>query len=306
MIYTVTMNPSVDYVVEVDCFQTGILNRAKRNDVYPGGKGINVSRVLNRLSVPSTALGFLGGFTGRYIESVLQAEGVRTDFVETDGLTRINIKLKSDEETEINGTGTAIPDEKIDEFFGKIGKLEQGDILVIAGSIPADMPNDVYKKVAERAVAKGVKLVVDVPGEALAELIPYKPFFMKPNHFELGELFQREITTFDEAIRCGKQLIKQGVGHLVISMADRGALYLNRDAVWKATVPKGVVKNSVGAGDSLVAGFIGNYLETGDVKSAFRFGVASGSATAFSEDLCRRDEVEALLPQVHVEPFPSD
>ncbi|WAA09878.1 1-phosphofructokinase [Fervidibacillus albus] len=300
MIYTVTLNPSVDYVVQVDDFQLGTLNRTRRNEVYPGGKGINVSRVLNRLSIPSTALGFIGGFTGQYIETILQKEGVRTDFVTTDGLTRINIKLKSEKETEINGEGMEIPSEKVDAFFQKIDKLQRDDLLVIAGSAPRSLPKDLYEKVAELARKKGVKLVVDVSGSPLSQLVTYSPFFMKPNHHELGELFQREITNVAEAVHCGQQLIEQGVEHLVISMAEQGALYLNREGVWKATVPKGTVKNSVGAGDSLVAGFIGTLAKTNDVMAAFRFGVASGSATAFSEDLCKREDVEALLPEVQI------
>lgn len=300
MIYTVTLNPSVDYIVEVDDLKIGGLNRTEKDMTFPGGKGINVSRVLNHLDVSSTALGFIGGFTGDYIKNVLQTEGVPTDFVNTAGNTRINIKLKGKQETEINGRGPDISPEQLQLFFDKISKLEKGDLLVIAGSIPSTLPATIYEDIAQLAKQKEIRLVTDVSGTALKLMISYKPFFMKPNHHEIGELFGVEINTIEEAATYGKKLIDEGVENVIVSMAGNGAVYLSKDQILKATVPQGVVKNSVGSGDSVVAGFLAQYTQTNNFEQAFRYGVAAGSATAFSDDLCKRTEVEALLPQVKV------
>ncbi|MCU9612937.1 1-phosphofructokinase [Caldibacillus lycopersici] len=300
MIYTVTLNPSVDYIVEVEDVQLGGLNRTTNDMTFPGGKGINVSRVLNRYDIPTTALGFVGGFTGSYIKNILNDEGVQTDFVETNGNTRINVKLKSTDETEINGRGPVISQSQLQLFLQKINGLEKGDILVIAGSIPSTLPTTIYEEIAELAQRKELRLVADVSGAALPLMIGYRPFFMKPNHHEIGELYGVEINTVEEAATYGKKLIDDGVENVVVSMAGNGAVYLSKDKVLIATVPKGTVKNSVGAGDSLVAGFLAQYSKTNNFEEAFRYGVATGSATAFSDDLCQIPDVEALLPQVIV------
>jgi 1-phosphofructokinase len=300
MIYTCTLNPSVDYVVEVEHFRVGELNRATKTAAFPGGKGINVSRVLKRLGVDSTAFGFIGGFTGAFIESELKKEDIRADFVKVNGDTRINIKLKSGEETEINGQGPTILPEHQGELMNKIQAFNQEDILVLAGSIPPSISADFYNRMVETAKQNGVKVVVDTSGPALKQFIQHHPFLMKPNHHELGELFDTEISSKNDIISYGSKLVELGVEHVIVSMAGDGAFFFNKDKTLFATAPKGIVKNSVGAGDSMVAGFLAAYLNEQDVEKAFQYSVATGSATAFSEDLCTKEKVEQLLHEVKV------
>ena len=300
MIYTCTLNPSVDYVVQVQEFQLGDLNRMSFDAKYPGGKGINVSRVLKRAGVESKALGFIGGFTGSFVEGFLREEGIPANFIHVNGDSRINIKLKTETETEINGQGPEITNDQFGQLVKQIEGLENSDILVLAGSIPSSLPSDLYIKLSKLAKNQGAKVVVDVSGKVLLDIVDQKPFFIKPNHHELGELFDTTIETPEEAIPYGQRLLELGAENVAISMAEKGALLVTKDAVYQASVPKGTVKNSVGAGDSLVAGFLAAWLQKSDIVEAFRTGVASGSATAFSLELCTQEDVLRLIPEVEI------
>ncbi|PWU00913.1 MAG: 1-phosphofructokinase [Bacteroidetes bacterium] len=300
MIYTCTLNPSVDYVVQVQEFQLGDLNRMSFDAKYPGGKGINVSRVLKRAGVESKALGFIGGFTGSFVEGFLREEGISANFIHVNGDSRINIKLKTETETEINGQGPEITNDQFGQLVKQIEGLENSDILVLAGSIPSSLPSDLYIKLSKLAKKQGAKVVVDVSGKVLLDIVGQKPFFIKPNHHELGELFDTTIETPEEAIPYGQRLLELGAENVAISMAEKGALLITKDAVYQASVPKGAVKNSVGAGDSLVAGFLAAWLQKSDIVEAFRTGVASGSATAFSLELCTQEDVLRLIPEVEI------
>lgn len=301
MIYTLTLNPSLDYIVEVEQVTLGELNRTKNESKFPGGKGINVSQVLKRLDVDSKALGFLGGFTGDYIQNYLESLRIHTDFVRVNEDTRINVKLKSEKETEINAKGPNITTENFETLKTKIRELTSEDILILAGSIPSTMPASTYEELVKICNENGTKFVVDAEGELLKKVLPLKPFLIKPNHHELGDLFNTEITSCEEVIPYGRELIKQGAQNVIVSLAEKGAVLINQDIAIIATVPKGEVKSSVGAGDSMVAGFIATYEKTKSIEEAFRFSVAAGSATAFSIGLCTREKMENLLPQVTLE-----
>lgn len=298
MIYTVTLNPSIDFIVEVDDFNLGHLNRINRENKYPGGKGINVSRVLNTIGIPSKALGFLGGFTGGFIQDTLAREGIQTEFVQVEEDSRINIKLKSGDETEINGLGPALTDQNIQDLLNKLQALQDGDILILSGSIPPSLPKTFYSDLMREYGKRGVKVVVDAGGQILAEVLQDKPFLVKPNHHELSELFGVAINTVEEVIPYGKKLVEMGAENVVVSMAGDGALLFTNGEVYSATIPKGKVLNSVGAGDSLVAGFIGTYSKEQDFIKAFQVAVATGSATAFSQDLASKEKIDSLLDQV--------
>jgi len=300
MIYTCTLNPSVDYIVKVDDFRLGELNRAAQTAVFPGGKGINVSRVLKRLGMDSVALGFIGGFTGAFIEQALAQENIPCDFVKVPEATRINIKLKSGKETEINGQGPTIAPPFAAELMEKVQSLRQGDILVLAGSIPTSLPSDFYGKIVKAAKEANVKVVVDTSGPALKQLIESKPFLVKPNHQELGDLFDTILHSKADAIVYGRRLVELGVENVIVSLAGDGAFFFNKEVTLFAEAPKGVVRNSVGAGDSMVAGFLAAYMSGKSVEGAFAYSVATGSATAFSEDLCTKEKVEQLLQEVKV------
>ncbi len=301
MIYTVTLNPSIDYIVEVDDIGLGKINRMKRENKFPGGKGINVSRVLKRLDVESIALGFVGGFTGDFIKNVLENERVTSDFVQVEGDSRINIKLKSQLETEINGQGPAISEEKLDQFFYKLKQIKKGDYVVLAGNIPNTLPSDLYEQLTLWGEENGIHIIVDASGKVLLDVVKHRPFFIKPNHHELGDLFDVKITSIEQAIPYGKKLVEMGAQNVGISFAGDGAILITESSVYVSNVPKGEVINSVGAGDSLVAGFVGTYVKTNNIETAFKVGVASGSATAFSEDLTKREKIEELLNQVKIE-----
>jgi 1-phosphofructokinase len=300
MIYTITFNPSIDYVIKVDNFQSGAVNRVASENKYPGGKGINVSRVLNNLGVKSKALGFIGGFTGQFIKDSLQSEGIQTDFIEVSGDTRINVKLNSNEETEINGAGPTIGEKDLNKLFEQIEALSSEDYLVLAGNVQKSLPRNIYSLIQEKCSNKKVKIVVDTTGEALTSTLKYNPLLIKPNNHELGEIFNVEIKNREEIIHYAQKLREMGAENVVISMAGEGALLICSEGVYHASAPKGIVKNSVGAGDSLVAGFLANYSQTLNIVEAFRCGAASGSATAFSMDLCEKEYVEKLLPEVKV------
>ncbi|MBS6183616.1 MAG: 1-phosphofructokinase [Clostridium celatum] len=300
MIYTITFNPALDYIVKMDEFNLGHVNRSNNEFVYAGGKGINVSIVLNNLEVKSKALGFIAGFTGDEIERRVREFGCDTDFIKlNEGMSRINVKIKADVESEINGGGPDISSEALEELYGKLDTLTSGDILVLAGSIPKTMPTDVYERIMERLQEKGVKFIVDTTGESLLKVLKYNPFLIKPNHHELGELFGVKLNNKEEVIEYAKKLKDMGAQNVIISMAGDGAVLINSNGdVTTNNVPKGVVKNSVGAGDSMVAGFIAGYLNSGKIEEGFKLGVATGSASAFSEGLATKDYVYELLEQV--------
>lgn len=300
MIYTITLNPSIDYIVEVDDLKLGGLNRMNRDLKLPGGKGINVSRVLNQLGAGNTALGFLGGFTGRFINDKLQADHIQTDFVTIADDTRINIKLKHGDETEINGLGPAIRAEEAEELLHKLSSLQTGDIVILSGSVPPSLGTDFYNRLIQVCKQTGAEFVIDTTGPALMEALVHKPLLVKPNHHELAELFGVSIETREELVLYGRKLLEAGAKQVLISMAGEGALFITGSDVYHANVPKGIVKNSVGAGDSMIGGFVGTYVLNGDILEAFRTGVASGSATAFSDDLATREFIEELRSQVTI------
>jgi 1-phosphofructokinase len=300
MIYTVTFNPAIDYVVELVSFNIGEINRTTREYMNLGGKGVNVSRVLTNLEVPNVALGFVAGFTGDALRNGLERMGVKTDFISLkEGNTRINVNIKGVEETDINARGPEIPNSAIDELFKKLDNLQSGDTLVLAGSIPTSLPNDMYERIMERLYGKGIRFVVDATRDLLVKSLKYEPFLIKPNNHELGEIFGLELTTDNEIIYYARELRKQGAKNVLISMAGDGAILVDEnDVAHKIGTPKGKVKNSVGAGDSMVAGFCAGYLEKGDYKYALRMGTAAGSASAFSESLATKQEVIDLLNKI--------
>ncbi|MFP5115087.1 1-phosphofructokinase [Bacillaceae bacterium C204] len=300
MIYTLTLNPSVDYIVKLESFQIGELNRTVDEAKFPGGKGINVSRVLNQFGTRSKALGFVGGFTGTYIEQYLQKEMIETDFVHVDEDTRINVKLKTGQESEINAKGPKITEQNFGLLQQKIMQLGPDDLLVLAGSIPSSLPKTTYEELVKICSESRAQFVVDAEGELLKKVLPYQPLLIKPNHHELGELFETTITTAEEVIPFGKKLVEMGAKNVIVSLAGAGAVLINSQTTLLAEVPKGEVKNSVGAGDSMVAGFLAAFVETSNIEEAFRYSVASGSATAFSLGLCTKEKVEELLPHVHI------
>ncbi|WP_418718597.1 1-phosphofructokinase [Candidatus Allofournierella merdipullorum] len=297
MIYTVTFNPALDYVVRLPELAPGEVNRTDSEDIQLGGKGINVSCVLGQLGFESVALGFVAGFTGEAVEAGLARRGVKSDFIRLpEGLTRINVKIKAGAETEINGRGPAIPAAALEELFHKLDALTAGDVLVLAGSIPSSLPSDVYQRILEKLAPKGVLCAVDATGELLVKVLPYKPFLIKPNNHELGEIFGRILHTGDEIVECARLLQDKGARNVLVSMAGDGALLLDEEGgVHRLEAFKGKVKNSVGAGDSMVAGFVAGWLEKGDWAWALRLGSACGSATAFSDTLATRAEIDALL-----------
>lgn len=301
MIYTVTFNPSLDYIVRMDSFATGKINRVNYEQVLAGGKGINVSIVLKNLGQNNTALGFLAGFTGEEIKRQLHEFGVTNDFVQLNqGFSRINVKAKAENETEINGQGPDIDEAKREELFTKLDQLQADDTLVLAGSIPKTLPDDIYQQIMARLNGKGIRIIVDAEKKLLLNVLQYHPFLIKPNNHELGDMFGVTLTTDAEIIEYAKKLQAKGAQNVLISMAGDGAILLTTDGTtYKCPAPKGKLVNSVGAGDSMVAGFITGFNESaGDFKTAFHMGVATGSASAFSDNLATRPEVEALLKTI--------
>ena len=297
MIYTVTFNPSLDYIVSVDNFTCGIVNRTTDEIIFPGGKGINVSMVLKNLGFENTALGFLAGFTGNRIQDLLEEKGVRADFISVEkGISRINVKLRSNEETEINGQGPAIAEADIKKLYEKLDTLSDGDILVLAGSIPDVMPGSMYMDIMRHLQNKDLKIVVDATKDLLVNVLQYHPFLIKPNNHELGEIFGVKIESKADVITYAKKMQEKGARNVLVSMAGDGAVLVAEDgSIFQSEAPKGKVVNSVGAGDSMVAGFIAGYLEDGSYGKAFQMGVCTGSASAFSEELATKAEVIALL-----------
>lgn len=296
MIYTITFNPSLDYVIQVEHFKPGEINKTRFEEILPGGKGINVSVVLSNLGHESTALGFMAGFTGEEIENKLKNFGAKTDFIHVKkGLSRINVKMKSDEETEINGMGPDIQSEDIDALFKKLDTLTKEDILVISGSIPSTLPDDMYERIMERVQNKNIKIVVDATNNLLLKVLKYNPFLIKPNNHELGEIFDVELNTKEEVIPYAKKLQEMGAQNVLISMAGQGAICITeKNEIFQSEAPKGKVINSVGAGDSMVAGFLAGYIETNDYRQAFINGLCCGSATAFNVGLATKEDVKKV------------
>ena len=297
MVYTVTFNPALDYVVRMSSFEAGATNRTESDELQWGGKGINVSTVLRNLGIDNVALGFLAGFTGQALDQGLRKVGIATDFIWLpEGLTRINVKIKAGQETEINGVGPGIPAAALEELFAKLDRLQKGDVLVLAGSIPASLPDDVYQRILARLEGRDILTVVDATRDLLCAVLPYRPFLIKPNNHELGEIFGKVLTTDGEIEDCARRLQERGARNVLVSMAGAGSLLLDETgAVHRLGVPKGKVHNSVGAGDSMVAGFLAGWLEHRDYAMAHRLGAATGSATAFSDGLATKEQVLELL-----------
>lgn len=299
MIYTVTFNPAVDYVIHTDNINIGSVNRLRSEEIYFGGKGINVSVVLSELGIRSKAFGFVAGFTGDAIENGLKENGVETDFVHLkNGFSRINVKIKSGVETELNGCGPDINDEALSELFDKLKMLKNGDMLVLAGSIPNTLPSDIYETILQFLADKDIKIVVDAAKDLLIKTLKFKPFIIKPNNYELEEIFGKSLKTDDEIADCAAKLKEMGAKNVLVSMAEKGALLLDENGViHKCGVCSGSVKNSVGAGDSMVAGFIAGLVD-GDYEYALKLGTACGGATAFSEGLAKKIDIYKLLEQI--------
>ncbi|CBK73511.1 fructose-1-phosphate kinase [Butyrivibrio fibrisolvens 16/4] len=298
MVYTVTFNPALDYVVRMDGdLLPGMTNRSASEEYYFGGKGINVSMVLAELGVKSTALGFVAGFTGRAIEDGVQEAGIDTDFIHLkDGISRINVKLKGTEETEINAQGPKIDEQSQKELFDKLSKLVEGDVLILAGSIPNSLPDDVYEKILSMLDGKGIKFVVDATKDLLTNVLKYHPFLIKPNNFELGEIVGKVLKTDDEIYEGALKLQEMGARNVLISMAGAGAMLVDENGErYRIGVPKGQVRNSVGAGDSMVAGFVAGYMKTQNYDTALKMGTAAGSATAFSDGLAKAADIDTLF-----------
>lgn len=299
VIYTVTFNPAIDYVVRLDGVTAGSVNRAGSERIFCGGKGINVSLVLAELGVRSKALGFTAGFTGRAIEEEVRSRGVECDFIRLEeGFSRINVKIKAGEETEINGQGPRISEKAIEQLCEKLDGLSDGDFLVLAGSVPDSLPADIYEKILKRVSGKRIRAVVDATGALLLNVLKYKPFLVKPNDRELGEMFGRELKSVGEIAEHAEKLREMGAENVLVSMAENGAVLVDEHGnVHKCAACHGTVINSVGAGDSMVAGFIAGLAE-GDHDHALKLGTAAGGATAFSDGLAKRDDIYKLLKRL--------
>lgn len=300
MIYTVTFNPSLDYIVSVEDFKLGLTNRTCSELLLPGGKGINVSIILMNLGIPSTALGFVAGFTGDEVVRKLSDMGVESGFIRIEeGFTRINLKLKSIDGTEINGQGPKIDGEKVRMLMEKLGRLGEGDVLFLSGSIPASMPDDAYQKIMESLDGRNVRIAVDATKDLLLNVLPYRPFLIKPNNHELGEIFGVELKTRKEVVPYARKLQERGARNVLVSMAGEGAVLVAADgSVYEAPAPKGVLVNGVGAGDSMAAGFMAGWMEKENYEYAFHMGIAAGSASAFSEHLATKEEILKVYHQV--------
>lgn len=299
MIYTVTFNPSLDYIVSIDDFQLGKTNRTTNELMLPGGKGLNVSTVLHNLSVENTALGFTAGFVGEELKRLAKETGYCCDFIDVPkGVSRINVKMKDFDGTEINGMGPVIDEEALNQLMKKLEMLTEGDTLVLAGSIPSSMPKNIYSDILKALNGRGIRFVVDATKELLLNVLPYHPFLIKPNNHELGEIFGVTLTEKDEVIPYAKKLQEMGAENVLVSMAGEGAVLVDETGeVYKLDAPKGKLINAVGAGDSMVAGFLAGWEEKGDYAHAFKMAVAAGSASAFSELLATREEIERNYEQ---------
>ena len=296
MIYTITFNPSLDYIVNCEDFRLGETNRTSKELIFPGGKGINVSIVLSNLGLDTTALGFLAGFTGEEIRRLIIEKGIRNEMIPIDnGFSRINVKLRSKQESELNGMGPVINEEAIRKLYEKLDKLSEEDILCLSGSIPSSMPATMYSDIMEYLKDRKIRIVVDATKDLLKNVLKYKPFLIKPNNHELGELFDVELSKRDEIEPYARKLQEMGARNVLVSMAGEGAVLLDENGkVYESAAPKGKLVNSVGAGDSMVAGFIYGYLKYQDYEKAFKYGLSAGSASAFKEELAELEDVEKL------------
>lgn len=301
MIYTITLNPSIDYVITLDKVILGQLNRMSTDNFFTGGKGINVSRVLNNLGYDNTALGFMGGFTGKFVEDELEKEDINTDFTTVKEHTRINIKIKAEEETEINGQGPVIDEKSAKNLLEQLSAIQSDDLVIISGSKPRNLPEDYYQQIIKTVKAANAEFVIDTTGEALKNALSSKPFLVKPNDVELAELYNVNLTTEEDYIQYGQKLIDEGARFAIVSLGSKGALLFSETGIYRGNSPKGNVKSTVGAGDSMIAGFVGTFLKTNNLLEAFKVGLASGSATAFAEDLAVKEEIDALLPEIKIE-----
>ena len=306
MIYTLTLNPSIDYIVRLDELQFGELNRMKEEYFLTGGKGINVSRVLHNLGYESRALGFIGAFTGQFIKNELEAARIKTDFIEIESATRINIKLKTKTETEINSQGPSVDAESAQALLDKISLLRKGDLVIIAGSKARNLPKDYYQQIIQTIKKAGADFVIDTTGEELRDALQYHPFLVKPNHLELAELYGVTLTTEADYVDYGRKLIRAGARFAIVSLGSKGALLFSKEGVYRGNSPKGKVKNTVGAGDSMVAGFVGSYQATKNPLEAFKLALASGSATAFTEDLATGKDIKKVLSAIEIKPVRED
>ena len=305
MVYTITFNPALDYITQVENFKIGEINRTKTETILPGGKGLNVSIVLKNLGIENTALGFIAGFTGEELRKKLEDKGVKTDFVKVEeGFTRINIKISSIsgnkvEETALNGMGAKIVQKDIEELFEKLNKVTIEDIVVLSGSVPKNISKDIYRKICKRLSEKGITFVVDSTQELLMSVLEYKPFLIKPNKEELEETLNCKISSKEDIVNAAKELKKLGAQNILVSLGKDGALLLTKDDnVLYSKAPKGEIVNTVGSGDSMVAGFLAGYYKTKDYEYALKTGVAAGSASAFSIELATKEDVELLLKQL--------
>lgn len=303
MIYTITFNASLDYIMHVSSFKEGETNRSLKEEMYPGGKGFNVSTILQRLGYTNTALGFIAGFTGKEIKKELIYRGIQCDLCELDeGISRINIKMKSGKETEINGNGPFIPAHKLAELMNKIDSLKKNDTLILAGSIPSSLPDDIYEKIMARLEGKGIRILVDATKQLLLNVLPYHPFLVKPNLHELEEIFQTKITDQKELILYAKKLQAQGALNVLVSLGKDGAILIaENQQVYYCPGAKGTLVNSVGSGDSMVAGFLAGYLKGNDYAEALHLGSACGGATAFSKDLALKETIDNVYQQLKTE-----
>lgn len=300
MIYTVTVNPSIDYIVQLKNLVLGEVNRMDYDNMLPGGKGINVSRILKELGHESIAWGFLGGFTGNFVETALKKVGLSTDFTEIHESTRINVKIKAQSETEINGRGPRLTSDELDQFKAKFNSLTADDTVVFAGSLVPGLDDNFYFDLIKVIREKGAQFVIDTTGDSLLKTLAEHPLVVKPNNHELAEMFHVKFNSMDDIVKYAKKLLEMGAQHVLISMAGDGGLMVTKDKVYRSLAPKGTVINSVGAGDSMLAGFTGTFAETKDPVEAFRYGLACGSATAFSEDLATRAKIEEILTQIKI------
>lgn len=300
MIYTMTLNPSIDYIVHVKDLKMGDVNRMTQDFKLPGGKGINVSRILQRIDSNSTALGFLGGFTGNFIKDWLENEGIDCRFTPVKEDTRINVKLKAEEETEINGLGPTLSDQEVQQLNDSLANIHSGDIVVLSGSTPASLRQGFYQELIQLVESKGAEFVIDTTGDDLMQALSHQPLLVKPNNHELADLYHTTFESMDDLIEHGKKLLESGAKNVIISMAGDGALLFTESGTYQSNVLKRKLKNSVGAGDSMIAGFIGHYAKTGNAVDAFKWGVACGSATAFSDDLAEASFIQELLPEVEI------
>ena len=300
MIYTVTFNPAIDYVMHLDKLNEGMINRSNAEEIVSGGKGINVSTVLTNLGIDNIALGFCAGFTGQAIENGVRSSGVKTDFIHLkSGFSRINVKIRAEQDTDINGQGPKIEAGDIEELHKKLNALKSGDILVLAGSIPNTLPGDIYENIIKRLDGRGIRFVVDATGQLLVKVLKYRPFLIKPNNDELNEIFGRQLESDDEIIEHAKKMQNMGAENVLVSMGSRGAILVTAKGSLKRGIPScGVVKNTVGAGDSMVAGFLYGYLKTNDYEYALKTGTAAGSATAFTIGVASKKEIEYVLSEL--------